>query len=87
MIELRRTRGLRRLWPGRLVALPLAGLAIADRVLLASSGSDGAVAGACPSVNRPNMLKIAAGSPQTAPLEKPSRPTCRSSSPTATAVR
>jgi hypothetical protein len=53
----------------RLLALTL-GLAATVGVLLASSDTAGA-AGACPTVNPPNMLKIAAGSPQTAQLEKP----------------
>jgi hypothetical protein len=55
--------------PGRL--LSLACLAAAAAVVLAGSGLAGAAAGACPSVNRPNMLRVAAGSPQTAQLEKP----------------
>jgi adhesin/invasin len=52
------------------VALALAGLAAATGLLLHDAGPAGA-AGACPSVNRPNMLKLVAGSPQTAQLEKP----------------
>jgi protocatechuate 3,4-dioxygenase beta subunit len=71
MSDLRRVRfPRRRLRPGRLFALPLAGLAAAA-ILLAGSGSASAAGSACPSVNRPNTLKIVAGSPQTAQLEKP----------------
>jgi hypothetical protein len=40
----------------------------AASVLVASSVASEAEAAACPSVNRPNMLKIVAGSPQTAKL-------------------
>jgi protocatechuate 3,4-dioxygenase beta subunit len=46
-------------------------LAATAGVLLASSAEVDAAPGACPSVNRPNMLKLVAGSPQTAQLEKP----------------
>jgi protocatechuate 3,4-dioxygenase beta subunit len=67
----RARRRSRRVQPARLVPLFLAGLAAAVAVLLAGSGSAGAAPGACPGVNRPNMLKIVAGSPQTAQLEKP----------------
>jgi protocatechuate 3,4-dioxygenase beta subunit len=58
-----------RVHPGPLLAL--ACLAAAAAVVLAGSGPAGAAAGACPTVNRPNMLRIAAGSPQSAQLEKP----------------
>src|SRR5262245_35371967 len=71
MISLRRLR--RHGWrvqPVHLLGLSL-GLAVTVGVLLASSDTAGAAANACPSVNPPNMLKIAAGSPQTAQLEKP----------------
>src|SRR5262249_47886478 len=36
-----------------------------------SDGGPARAAGACPSVNRPNVLRVASGSPQTAQLEKP----------------
>jgi hypothetical protein len=69
MIDLRRLRRCGwRVRPRRLA--PLAGLAVAAVVVLVGSGSAGAAAGACPSLNPPNMLKIAAGSPQTAQLEQ-----------------
>jgi protocatechuate 3,4-dioxygenase beta subunit len=55
----------------RLLSLSLAVLAATAGVLLASSAEADAAPGACPSVNRPNMVKIVAGSPQTAQLEKP----------------
>jgi protocatechuate 3,4-dioxygenase beta subunit len=55
----------------RLLSLSLAVLAASVGVLLASSAQVDAAPGACPSVNRPNMLKLVAGSPQTAQLEKP----------------
>jgi adhesin/invasin len=60
----------RLLRPGPLLALALAGLAAATGLLLHDAGPARA-AGACPSMNRPNMLKLVAGSPQTAQLEKP----------------
>jgi protocatechuate 3,4-dioxygenase beta subunit len=60
-----------RLQPGRLIPLLLAGLAAATGMLIAGSGSAGAAAAECPSVNRPNALRIVAGSPQTAQLAKP----------------
>jgi len=63
---LRRSRLLR---PGRL-PLTLAALAAATGLLL-SDGGPASAAGACPSVNRPNMLRVVGGSPQTAQLEKP----------------
>jgi len=50
--------------------LALAGLAAATGLLGSHSGPATA-AGVCPSVNRPNMLRVAGGSPQTAQLEKP----------------
>jgi hypothetical protein len=56
--------------PGRLLPLALAGLAAATGLLVTDGGSAEA-AGVCPSVNRPNMLRVASGSPQTAQLEKP----------------
>jgi hypothetical protein len=65
----RRARA-RWLRPGRLGALALAGLAAATGLLL-SDGGPARAAGVCPSVNRPNMLRVAGGSPQTAQLEKP----------------
>lgn len=69
-IQTRRSQA-RRFHSGRLLPLLLvAGLAATAASLLPGSGSARA-AGACPSVNRPNMLKIVAGSPQTAQLEKP----------------
>jgi hypothetical protein len=55
----------------RLLSLSLAVLAAAGSVLLAGWAQAGAATGGCPSLNRPNMLKIVAGSPQTAQLEKP----------------
>src|SRR5262245_12573501 len=71
MSERRRTHySPRRLWPGWLISPFLAGLAAAA-VVLAGSGSAGAAGTACPSVSRPNTLRIVAGSPQTAQLEKP----------------
>jgi hypothetical protein len=57
--------------PGRLFALALASLSVAASVLVGSSVPARGAASACPSVNRPNMLKIVAGSPQTAQLGKP----------------
>src|SRR5262249_11244487 len=48
----------------------LAGMGVASGLLL-SHGRRAKAAGACPSVNRPNMLRVVAGSPQTAQLEKP----------------
>jgi len=48
----------------------LAGMGVASGLLL-SHGRPAKAAGACPSVNRPNMLRVVAGSPQTAQLEKP----------------
>jgi hypothetical protein len=52
-------------------ALPLvACLAFAAASLAASRTADAASA-ACPTVNRPNILKVSAGSPQTAQLRKP----------------
>jgi protocatechuate 3,4-dioxygenase beta subunit len=70
MNDLRRTRRHgRRPRPGWL-PLPLASLAAAAAsVLLAGSGS-AAAADECPSSNPPNMLTVAAGSPQTAQLGK-----------------
>jgi adhesin/invasin len=56
--------------PGRVLPLALAGLAAATGLLVTDGGSAEA-AGVCPSVNRPNMLRVASGSPQTAQLEKP----------------
>jgi hypothetical protein len=56
--------------PGRLLALSLASLAAATGLLVTDGGSAEA-ADDCPSVNRPNMLRVASGSPQTAELEKP----------------
>jgi protocatechuate 3,4-dioxygenase beta subunit len=50
--------------------LVLAGLAAATGLLVTAAGSARA-AGVCPSVNRPNMLRLVAGSPQTAQLDKP----------------
>jgi protocatechuate 3,4-dioxygenase beta subunit len=60
----------RLLRPGRLLALALVGLAAATGLLVTHAGAAGA-AGVCPSVNRPNMLRLVSGSPQTAQLEKP----------------
>jgi hypothetical protein len=71
MVDLSRLRSQgRRLsrQPGWLVPLPLAGLAAAASVLLAGPGS--AAAEECPSSNPPNVLTVAAGSPQTAQLGK-----------------
>jgi hypothetical protein len=48
----------------------VAGLAAAAS-LLAASGAADAASSACPTVNRPNILRIAAGSPQTTQLRKP----------------
>src|SRR5262245_56978645 len=61
----------RTLAAGRLIVVSLAVLAASACILLAGSGRAGAAPGVCPTVNRPNMLKIVAGSPQTAQLEKP----------------
>jgi hypothetical protein len=49
--------------------LVLAGLAAATGLLVTAAGP--ARAAGCPSVNRPNMLRLVAGSPQTAQLERP----------------
>jgi protocatechuate 3,4-dioxygenase beta subunit len=68
-LPLRRRR--LRMPPGRLLVVSLVCLAAAGGILLTGSERAGAAAGACPSVNRPNMLKIVAGSPQTAQLERP----------------
>jgi protocatechuate 3,4-dioxygenase beta subunit len=71
-IDLARVLGRRRRRRPGWRCSPLAvGLAAAASALLVGSGSAGAATGACPAVNRPNMLKIVAGSPQTAQLEKP----------------
>jgi hypothetical protein len=71
-IDLRRLRSIRRRGrPSKLISPLVAGVVAAVSVLLAISVASEAVAAACPSVNRPNMLKIVAGSPQTAQLEKP----------------
>jgi protocatechuate 3,4-dioxygenase beta subunit len=71
MSDLRRAHFPRkRLRPARLILPRAAGLAAAA-VLLAGAGSAGAAGSVCPSVNRPNTLRIVAGSPQTAQLEKP----------------
>jgi protocatechuate 3,4-dioxygenase beta subunit len=60
----------RRLRPGRLLLLCVAGLAAAAGALLAGAGSAGAAAGACPSSNPPNTLRLVGGSGQTAQLGK-----------------
>ncbi len=71
LIDVGRLRRQRRLLrPGRLLPLGLVGLAAATGLLL-SDGGPARAAGACPSVNRPNMLRVVGGSPQTAQLEKP----------------
>jgi protocatechuate 3,4-dioxygenase beta subunit len=49
--------------------LVLAGLVAATGLLVSAAGPARA-AGVCPSVNRPNMLRLVGGSPQTAQLEK-----------------
>jgi hypothetical protein len=69
MTFVRLTRRGRLLRPGRL-PLTLAGLAAATGLLF-SDGGPASAAGACPSLNRPNMLRVVGGSPQTAQLEKP----------------
>jgi protocatechuate 3,4-dioxygenase beta subunit len=58
----------RRFPAGPLVSFSLALLAVGAGILASSAG---AARSACPTVNRPNMLRIVAGSPQTAQLEKP----------------
>jgi hypothetical protein len=70
MIDLGRVRRQAgRLQPGPLLPVSLACLAAAAAaVLLAGAGSAGAAASECPSSNPPNMLAVAAGSPQTAQL-------------------
>jgi hypothetical protein len=70
MINVRLRRHGRRLRPGRLLPLPLAGLAAAAVLLGAGASSAGAAAGARPSSNPPNTLKLVAGSGQTAQLGK-----------------
>jgi hypothetical protein len=71
-IDLRSLRSIRRRGrPSKLISPLVAGVVAAVSVLLASSVASEAQAGACPTINRPNMLKIVAGSPQTAQLEKP----------------
>src|SRR5215831_9656020 len=67
-----RLRCVRRLQqPSRLILPLVSGLAVVAGALLASSIPSEAVASGCPTINRPNMLKVVAGSPQTAQLEKP----------------
>jgi hypothetical protein len=69
MFQRNRVHGYRRR-PPRPGLAPPPGRAAAAGVLLASSGSSVAATAACPTVNRPNILKVVAGSPQTAQLEK-----------------
>src|SRR5262245_41694230 len=70
MISVRLRRQGRRLRPARLLPLPLAGLAVAAGLLGAGPSPAGAAAGACPSSNPPNTLKLVAGSGQTTQLGK-----------------
>src|SRR5262249_32083405 len=70
MISVRLRRQGRRLRPGRLLPLPPAGRAVAAGLLGAGPSPAGAAAGACPSSNPPNTLKLVAGSGQTTQLGK-----------------
>jgi protocatechuate 3,4-dioxygenase beta subunit len=72
MSTIRLRRHGRRLRPGRPgpFSLPLAGLATAAAALVIGTSSAGAAAGACPSSNPPNTLRLVAGSGQTAQLGK-----------------
>ena len=64
---IRRRPGLTRLVRG----LPVVACVAAAASVLAVSGAADAASTACPTVNRPNILRIAAGSPQTTQLRKP----------------
>jgi len=72
MSTIRLRRHGRRLRPGRPgpLSLPLAGLATTAAALVIGTSSAGAAAGACPSSNPPNTLRLVAGSGQTAQLGK-----------------
>jgi hypothetical protein len=63
----RRRPGLTRL----VRALPVIACFAAAASLLAASSVADAASAACPTINRPNILKVSAGSPQTAQLRKP----------------
>jgi protocatechuate 3,4-dioxygenase beta subunit len=55
---------------GRLIFVAIALVAASVSILVIGSERAGAAPSACPTVNRPNMLKIVAGSPQSAQLER-----------------